>query len=224
MIEVRTEFAARDFRLLTLNSSNAPGLQENIVSASLRPLFLTIVFGVSICAAANAALGQAAPRQVTLSERENSARENQATTRRDPKEVLAQVNEDLRQLKALSGGISTHAALTDQPLNYHSIVENVTEIRKRSKRLSTDLALPHEEKKDKGEDFKDAEQGELRPGLAALNKLLDSFLRNPIFSDAGPIDVQLAAKARRDLDDIIVLSEKLRKNADKRSKTNGKTQ
>jgi hypothetical protein len=58
--------------------------------------------------------------------------------------------------------------------------------------------------------------------LLALNKLLDGFLHNPIFSDAGEIDLQLAAKARRDLEDITVLSEKLRKNADKRSKTSGK--
>jgi hypothetical protein len=239
MIEDPTRFAGKAFALSNLNSpacaaalavraevasSKAPGMQENIISSSLRPLFLVIVVGTAICAAATAAHGQAGPRQIKLSERENSARENQITTKRDPMAVLAEVNEDLRQLKALSGDISTHATVTDQPLNYNSIIENVTEIRKRSRRLSTDLALPHDEKKDKGEDFKDAEKGELQPALAVLNKLLDSFLHNPIFSDPGAIDIQLAAKARRDLDDIIVLSEKLRKNADKRSKTNGKTQ
>jgi hypothetical protein len=53
--------------------------------------------------------------------------------------------------------------------------------------------------------------------LSALNKLLDGFLRNPIFSDSGPLDMRLAARARRDLEDIVVLSEKLRKNAEKRS-------
>lgn len=238
MIEDPKQFVGKAFALATLNSPtcaaaiavhakvagrNAPGRQANTISSSLRPLFLVIAVGASICIAANATHGQAGPRQIKLSERENSARENQTSTSRDPRKVLAEVNEDLRQLKALSGGISTQATVTDQALNYHSIVENVTEIRNRCRRLSTDLALPHDEKKDKGEDFKDAEKGELQPALAALNKLLESFLHNPIFSDAGAIDIQLAAKARRDLDDIIELSEKLRKNADKRSKTIGKT-
>jgi hypothetical protein len=166
-------------------------------------------------------------RQVTQVERETTARENEATAptrKRDPNEVLAEVNEDLIQLKGLNDGISTHAAATDQPLNYNSIVANVTEIKKRSSRLKANLALPQDENKAKGADFKEAEKGELQPALVTLNKLIDSFLHNPIFSDAGSIDMQLAAKARRDLEDIIVLSDKVRKNADKRSKTSGKTQ
>jgi hypothetical protein len=195
-------------------------------SLSLTRLFLVISVVASICAAATVAHGQAAPAQVKQVERETSARENEAmapTRKRDPNEVLAEVNEDLLKLKELNDGISTHAAATNQPLNYKSIVENVTETKKRSTRLKTNLALPQDEK-NKSADFKDAEKGELQPGLAALNKLIDSSLHNPIFSDAGGIDMQLAAKARRDLEDIIALSDKLRKNADKRSKTSGKTQ
>ena len=119
----------------------------------------------------------------------------------------------------MGADISTHAAATNERLNYNSIIENVAEVKKRSSRLRTNLALPEEGNKDKGADFKDAEKAELQPGLAALNKLLDSFLHNPIFKATGAIDQQLAAKARGDLEDIIVLSEKLRKNADKRSKT-----
>ena len=196
------------------------------ISSSLWTLLLVTVGGVFVCAAATTAHAQAGPRQIKSGERENSARENEAmapTRKRNPQEVMAEVNEDLLHLRTLNDGISTHAAATNQTLNYKSIVENVTEIKKRSTRLKTDLALPQDEK-NKSADFKDAEKGELQPHLAALNKLLHSFLHNPIFSDAGDIDMQLAARARRDLEDIIVLSEKLRKNADKRSKTSGKTQ
>jgi hypothetical protein len=201
-------------------------MQEKIILSSLRPLFLVIVVGASMGAAFTTAHAQAGPQQIRMGERENSARENEAmapTRKRDPNEVMAEVNEDLLKLKELNDGISTHAASTNQSLNYKSIVDNVTEIKKRSTRLKTDLALPQDEK-NKSADFKDAEKGELQPGLAALNKMLDSFLHNPIFSDAGGIDMQLAAKARRDLEDIIALSDKLRKNADKRSKTSGKAQ
>lgn len=62
----------------------------------------------------------------------------------------------------------------------------------------------------------------MQPTLAALNKLLNSFLNNPIFSDAGAVDLQLAAKARRDLDDIIGLTDALRKSAQKRGKDSDK--
>lgn len=201
-------------------------MQENQISSSLRPLFLIIVFGAFICAAGSAAHGQSAPGQIKQVERETSARERereQPTAKRDPKQALAEVNEDLLQLRTLNEGISTQAAASNQSLNYKSIVDNSTEIKKRSNRLKTNLALPQDDK-DKGTDFKDAEKGELQPALTTLNKLIDSFLHNPIFSDAGGIDMQLAARARRDLEDIIVLSEKVRKNADKRSKANSKTQ
>ena len=147
--------------------------------------------------------------------------ERSTTRKREPKEILAEVNEDLTRLKVLNEGISANANAADQQLNVKSIVENVTEIKKRSTRLSIDLALPPEEK---GTKRKDVENEVLQPALASLNKLLDSFLNNPIFSDAGAIDLQLAAKARGDLNDIIVLSDKVRKNADKWSKKGSKTQ
>jgi hypothetical protein len=201
-------------------------MKQNL-SSFAKALFLFAITAAFVCAGGSShrIFGtQGEKRDLTVRERQLGQLEREKTRKRDPQEVMAEVNEDLTHLKALSGGISTHAAATDQPLNYHSIVENVTEIKKRSTRLRTDLALPQAEKDEKHDSFKDAEKGELQPALAALNKLLDSFLHNPIFSDAGAIDMQLAAKAGRDLDDIIVLSEKLRKNSDKRSKAIGKTQ
>jgi hypothetical protein len=198
-------------------------------SSFAKALFLFAIAAVFVCAGGSShrvfgVLLQGRGRDLTVRERRITALEIERNRQREPQEVMAEVNEDLIQLKALSGGISAHAAATNQPLKYHSIVENVTEIKKRSTRLRTDLALPQAEKDEKRETFKDAEKGELQPALTALNNLLDSFLHNPIFSDAGAVDLQLAAKARRDLDDIIVLSDKVRKNADKLSKTSGKTQ
>jgi hypothetical protein len=131
---------------------------------------------------------------------------------------MAEVNDDLHQLNQLNDALAMHTA-TAGPLNYDSVLSNATEIKKRSIRLRTDLALPKGESKEKLPEFKDAEQGELQPALSTLNTLLESLLHNPIFSDAGEVDMQLATMARRDLDSIVVLSEKVRKNAEKRSKT-----
>jgi hypothetical protein len=50
---------------------------------------------------------------------------------------------------------------------------------------------------------------------------MTSFLSNPVFSDMGTLDNQLALKARRDLEDMIELSEVVRKGAEKLSKRAG---
>jgi hypothetical protein len=180
-----------------------------------------------VCAAATAAHGQIRGSQrIEMAERDNRVRENEMerSRKRDPNEVMAEVNDDLRQLNQLNDAIAMHTATPNQAFNYDSVVGKAAEIKKRSIRLRTDLALPKSDGKEKLPDFKDAEQGELKPSLSQLNQLLDSFLHNPIFGDTGEIDMHLAAKARRDLESIIILSEKVRKNAEKQSKSSNKAQ
>ena len=196
-------------------------MKQDLTSFAPRALFSFAIAGAFVCACAGSLRAQTPPQDLTLREHQMGELERSTTRKREPKEILAEVNEDLTRLKVLNEGISANATAADQQLNVKSIVENVTEIKKRSTRLSIDLALPAEEKETKR---KDAENDALQPALASLNKLLDSFLNNPIFCDAGAIDLQLAAKARGDLNDIIVLSDKVRKNADKWSKKGSKTQ
>ena len=57
--------------------------------------------------------------------------------------------------------------------------------------------------------------------LSSLNDLMTSFLTNPVFSDMGTLDNQLAAKARRDLESLIDLSDVVRKGAEKLGKQAG---
>lgn len=201
-------------------------MQEKAISSLLRPLFLLILAGGSVCAAATTAHGQRGSQRIEMAERANRVREDEMerSRKRDPSEVMAEVNDDLRQLNQLNDAIAMQTAATNQTISYDSLVGSAIEIKKRSIRLRTDLVLPKADSKEKLPEFNDAEKGELQPALASLNKLLESFLHNPIFSDAGEIDMQLAAKARHDLDSIIVLSEKVRKNAEKRSKSNNKAQ
>ena len=155
-----------------------------------------------------------------LSKREAQIYANERDTKRprDPKEVLVEVNEDLSRLNLLNEKIAANSG-NNVSLNYKEIVDSSAEIKKRATRLKSSLALPAEEGEEKSAGFKDAEKAELQPVLSTMHSLLNSFLRNPIFSDSGALDMRLAAKARRDLEDIIVLSEKLRKNAEKRAKS-----
>lgn len=186
--------------------------------------FLTALVFVLVLGGAVAVSAQAGrTRDLRTQEDQANQLERDTKHKRDPKEVMVEVNEDLGRLNVLNEGLSAKATAGNQPLNYKDIVESATEIKKRSTRLKSSLALPTEENEEKSAGFKDAEKAELQPVMTELHKLLDGFLRNPIFSDSGAIDMRLAARARRDLEDVIVLSEKLRKNAEKRSKSTEKT-
>jgi hypothetical protein len=187
-------------------------------------LFLLLLMVVAIsCVTPARVQAQARTRDLTIQEHQMSALEREKTRPREPKQILAEVNEDMGRLKLLNGEISSQAAMTEQQLNYKAIVGNLVEINKRATRLGTDLALPPAEKEEKRTVGKDIGKVELQSSLLELNKLLDGFLNNPIFTDTGTVDLHLAAKAKGDLDDVIMISDKLRKNAEKRSKASVKT-
>ena len=205
-------------------------MKQHPANFNRRPLILLAVVAL-VCAAAGTSRAQrTTPNQTgTMGGTDLGSRERQIRSmeigqehKRTPQDILAEINEDMRQLQTLSDGLA-HATASDQQINYKFISDSVVEIKKRSIRLNTDLALPQAGKDEKRSDNKEADGSQLQTGLAALNKLIDSFLHNPIFSDAGAPDPQLAAKARRDLEEIITLSDKLRKTADKLNKSGGKS-
>jgi hypothetical protein len=150
---------------------------------------------------------------------ETLERERESAKKRAPEEVLAEVNEDLNRLVTLHRFIATALKASDQTLDHKAFVDSATEIKMRGSRLRTDLALPLDEKAPRRDVLKGIDNRNLQPVLETLSKLLESFLRNPVFTDTGAPDMQLAAKARLDLEDIILVSEKMRKTAEKLSKS-----
>lgn len=150
---------------------------------------------------------------------ETLERERESVKKRPAEEVMAEVNEDLNRLVALHRFITTVLKPSDQALDHSALVDSATEIKMRGTRLRMDLALPLDEKAPKRDVLKGVDSRTLQPVLETLRKLLDSFLHNPVFTDTGVPDMQLAAKARLDLEDIIMVSEKVRKTAEKLSKS-----
>ncbi len=89
-----------------------------------------------------------------------------------------------------------------------------------SKRLGENLGHPEPEKGSKPpklEPVTDVEQ--LKRSLATLDKLITEFAHNPMFTEANTRDAELFVKARRDLAEITVLSEHIKKNTEEVSKT-----
>ena len=165
---------------------------------------------------------QPAQRDMSDAERDIHAQESQTQKKKDPQTVMAEINEDFGRLRAINDEFKS-ASSSGAALNYKSISDTSVEIKKRATRLKTNLAgLPRPEKDEKRQKENVPVDGaQMKTLLTSLNDLMTSFLTNPVFSDMGTLDNQLAAKARRDLESLIDLSDVIRKGAEKLGKQAG---
>ena len=109
--------------------------------------------------------------------------------------------------------------------DFKAVSDAAAEIKKRSIRLRTNLVFPDSESKEAREKpyVLEPDSGQLKVSLQTLDRVIKSFVTNPVFTAAGVINAQQAAAAKGDLNTIIDLSDKIKKCADKLNKANGKT-
>ncbi|HEY6045669.1 MAG TPA: hypothetical protein VIU65_03645 [Pyrinomonadaceae bacterium] len=138
---------------------------------------------------------------------------------RDANTIMAEVNEDFERLRIINEGFKTALSATTT-FSFKSLSDDATEIKKRGNRLRGNLAaLPKPEKDERlAKEPTPADEAEMRSLLMSVNTVMTSFLNNPVFSDMGTLDSRLAAKARRDLDTLIAMSDVLKNGAEKLSK------
>ncbi len=138
-----------------------------------------------------------------------------AIHKREPRLLLQEINEDFARLQVVNNEMKLKGA-ADVVLDFRYVSEAAAEIKKRSSRLRTNLVFPESDRADKPEKTP-ANEG-LISQLGMLDRLIRRFVTNPVFTDAGVIDAEHAAKARGDLDEIIDLSDKIKKHAAKLNK------
>src|SRR4051794_28376442 len=139
-------------------------------------------------------------------------------SRRDPTLAFAELQDDFTHLqiinKELVLGTNGSAAM-----DFNFVARSATEIHKRAERLMSNLALPDPEdlpRRPKPAEISDSKQ--LKSSITALGWLIYRFTKNPIFKEANVIETQPAAKARRDLEEIIEISEQIRKSSEQLNK------
>lgn len=143
--------------------------------------------------------------QITLMEKSKKA-----FPKREPKLLLQEINEDFSRLQTVNNELNLKNS-ANVVLDFRYVSEAASEIKKRSSRLRNNLVFPESAKADKKDN---APPGEgLKSQLAKLDRLIKSFVTNPVFTDAGVMNAELAAKARGDLDKIVNLSDKVKKHA-----------
>ena len=62
----------------------------------------------------------------------------------------------------------------------------------------------------------------MKAALLSLDGSIMRFINNPIFKNPGVVEVEQAARARRDLDTIIEFSQLIKKDAERLSKPSEK--
>jgi hypothetical protein len=139
--------------------------------------------------------------------------------RRRLEALMAQTEEDFNKILALHNEIA-RAISSNKRLDYQFVSEATSEIHKRAGRLQSNLALglPSEEAKNvkAPDEFNDAQ---MKDGLIKLCKQIRSFVTNPIIETPNTVDAEKLAMAKRDLETLIQLSDQIRKDATRLSKT-----
>jgi hypothetical protein len=126
-------------------------------------------------------------------------------------QIIEQVKQDFGRIQEVNSEIMRSYSAGEPP-NYKHLSEAMAEINKRASRLNTNLLLPEPSA------YEAPRQGDRSP-LLDLNDLITRFVTSPIFSKANTINAEQGAKAKRDLADIIDLSSRIRKSAEKLSKS-----
>ena len=125
---------------------------------------------------------------------------------RTKEERQALANEAFMRLQVLHNDIMTMILSPDAPVP-ERVAEAVAETKKRAVQLRANLVLPEPGKGEKKEKGAEAEVGEeLKESLTHLCALIKSFVIN---LNNSPTDNKAGEQARRDLDRLIGLSDKI---------------
>ena len=161
-------------------------------------------------------------RQQQMSSREwqlrNFGKEpNAAKDKRQVEALMAQTEEDFNRILTLHNEIA-RALTSKKDLDNAFVSEATAEIRKRASRVQSSLALrPSPEETLELEKSPAAKDLPVKDELIKLCHQIRSFVTNPSIENPNTINAEQMAKARKDLESVIQISGRIKKDADKLS-------
>ncbi len=161
-------------------------------------------------------------RQQEMSSREWQLRNfgtepNTPKDRRQVEALMAQTEEDFNRILTLHNEIA-RAVTSKSDLDYHFVSEATAEIKKRASRVQSSLALrPSAEETLELEKSPAPKDLPLKEELVKLCHQIRSFVTNPSIENPNTINAEQMAKARKDLESVIQISGRIKKDADKLS-------
>lgn len=157
-------------------------------------------------------------REVTMRALEEQL--HKPDNKRERRLAFVKISQDFTRIQIVNNDMLASAASSrNGPLDLVFMAKSAGEIRKLATRLKENLVLPEPEGNLKRAASEVAPADEkLKEALSTLGKLVASFAHNPIFKETNVVDAQLSAKARLDLENIIELSDNVRKACEKLGK------
>jgi len=157
-------------------------------------------------------------REASLRSAETPATADQSAQRRLAA-ALEQTKQDFKRIQLIRNDMIDEL-LANKAFDYKRIAEQTAEVNKRANRLKFFMmpAKP-EEKKKETENQVELSSDEVKASLIKLCNLVRSFTGNPMFKDLSTLDLKESAKANGDLLAIIEISENVRRNAERLSKS-----
>lgn len=129
---------------------------------------------------------------------------------------LAKVKEDYEGIQVANNDILRMLA-AGKGLDYKVIADSSSDIKKRAARLKSyiiALQLAKDDKK-RRKNLDEIEPEGMKASLLSLDASIASVISSPIFTDFGKVvDTDNSNKARDDLDNIIELSERIKRSAE----------
>ncbi|HVF49473.1 MAG TPA: hypothetical protein VNA19_05275 [Pyrinomonadaceae bacterium] len=143
-------------------------------------------------------------------------RRDAARTEQTPQPVknFPQIKEDFERMQIINSDVLQAGALVAVP-DYGRLAEAASEIKKRAARLKSGIFPAGTEKASTAHDKETTQPRDLKALLAALDDALAAFVHNPLFTNLRVVDAEDSANARRDIESVIKLSARIRKEATK---------
>ena len=126
--------------------------------------------------------------------------------------LFPQINEDFQRIQVIHNEM-VRMLQPDKGLNYDRLMDLTGDMKKRGARLRENLALPEPEKAGAQSIHTDAiDEAHIKKTIADLHDFVVSFVANPIFKNLGVVDAKEVDAATKDLDNIIDLSDEIKKD------------
>jgi len=145
----------------------------------------------------------------TLNRMKNDAKA--ASERR--RSLFPQINEDFQRIQVIHNEI-VRMLQPDKGLNYDRLAELTGDMKKRGARLRENLSLPEPDKTESDHVESQAiDEAHIKTTIADLHDAVARFVANPIFKNLGVVDAKVIDAATKDLDNMIDLSDEIKKEA-----------
>jgi hypothetical protein len=145
----------------------------------------------------------------TINRMKNDAKA--VNTRR--RNMFPQINDDFKNIQMIHNEI-VRMLQPDKGLNYDRLSDLSSDMKRRSIRLRENLALPEiEDSATKPAQSEPIDETKIKKSIEDLHDLIVKFVASPIFKNLGVVDANVIDAASDNLESIISISDKLKREA-----------